>query len=105
MEAERRLSLRSLLSVAAKTLAEVNEVRESVSREITRIIEEALDIPLTEERLLLRLLYSFPGSRDPDPEELRRLIERYMGLEEGVNVIDYIKGLGRRGTRPNGERG
>jgi hypothetical protein len=97
---ERRKALARILGEAIRAALEAKRVVDEVREEVVRSVEEATGIPLTPEGAMIRRLYSFSFPRQPSREELERLIARYMGLEEGEDVVSYLKNLGGRDSRP-----
>ncbi|BES80556.1 hypothetical protein [Pyrodictium abyssi] len=99
--------LRGLIRLGSQAAEAVDEVRQ----EILGALEEALGIELTPEKRVLRSLYSFNPPRQPSLEELRALIARSMGLEDGSQLEEYLRGLGgaqeagSSGTEPAREGG
>ena len=83
--------LKGLIRLGSQAAEAVDEVRQ----EILGALEEALDIELTPEKRVLRSFYSFNPPRQPSLEELRVLIARSMGLEDGSQLEEYLRGLQR----------
>ncbi len=90
---EYRRELKEELLELARAIRELTSSIESIKSEIIHAVEDALGVPLTPETLRIMRLYSFRGPREEDAEALRRLVARYMGLEEGVDVVEYLKSL------------
>ena len=99
--------LRGLIRLGSRAAEAVDKVRQ----EILGAFEEALGIELTPEKRVLRSLYSFNPPRQPSLEELRALIARSMGLEDGSRLEECLRGLGGAqeansgGTEPAREGG
>ena len=105
VDEERRRALIEALREIARLAGSVNRFVEEVREEFLESIETAIGTPLRPEKRALLELYRFKRTGLEDPGKLKRLIGRYMGLEDGVNVLDYLRSLGSNSAGHHGEGG
>ena len=105
VDEERRKALIEALREVARLAGSVNRFVEEVKEEFLESVETAIGTPLRPEKRALLELYRFKRASHEDPGKLKRLIARYMGLEDGVNVLDYLRSLGSNSAGHHGEGG
>ncbi len=105
VDEERRRALIEALREVARLAGSVNRFVEEVREEFLESVETAIGTPLRPEKRALLELYRFKRAGLEDPGELKRLIARYMGLEDGVDVLDYLRSLGSNSAGHDGEGG
>jgi len=105
VDEDRRKALIEALREVARLAGSVNRFVEEVKEEFLESVETAIGTPLRPEKRALLELYRFKRASHEDPGKLKRLIARYMGLEDGVNVLDYLRSLGSNSAGHHGEGG
>ncbi len=103
VDEERRRALVEVLKEVARLAGSVNRFVEEVREEFLESIETAIGAPLRPEKRALLELYEFGQVRREDPGELKRLIARYMELEDGVDILEYLRSLGSNSAGHHGE--
>ncbi|BEP18444.1 hypothetical protein PYJP_17960 [Pyrofollis japonicus] len=99
----RRRALIEAFREVARVAGTINRFFEEVDSEVKKSLRDALGVPGPEEQLL-RKLYTFKPAKPESTEELKRLIARYMGLEDsGVDVFEYLRSPGSSSTGHDGE--
>jgi len=102
---ERRKALIEALREVARLAGSVNRFVEEVKEEFLESIETAIGYPLRPEKRALLELYKLKRINAESPGELKKLIARYMGLEDGVDIVGYLRSLGSNSAGHHGERG
>lgn len=105
VDEERRRALVEALREIARLTGSVNRFVEEIREEIIESVEDAVGVPLRPEKRALLDLYRFKSISGEDSERLKRLIARYMGLEDGVDVFEYLRSLGSDSAGHHGEGG
>ena len=105
VDEERRKALIEALREMARLAGSVNHFVEEVKEEFLESIETAIGYPLRPEKRALLELYKLKRINAESPRELKKLIARYMGLEDGVDIVEYLRSLGSNSAGHHGERG
>lgn len=103
IDEERRKALVEAIREVARLAGRVNKFVEEIREEVIESIEDAVGAPLRPEKRALLELYKFKTMGKEDPEKLKKLIARYMGLENGVDVVEYLRSLSSNSAGHHGE--